>query len=317
MDKPRWTNVIALLAAPCAVAAAGPWLGAWHWSLDLMACFVVQAGAALVAAAGFFAACRKWALCSIAAAFAALAAAAVAPGWLAPKSSPQIGENSPNIKVLALNLLQSNEKGRDEACRVVRKTNPDVVWFVEYTPDWQRHLRAALPELPHRLERPDFGSFGAALYSRHPFSLQEMVPGGHMWSPFGRAVVETEHGPIGVLGVHPPPPLPGAARVAERDRGLAVIPGLLEGLPPRRIVLGDFNATPWNAAFERMRRAAGLELGSATRWLPTWPASLPAPLRLPIDHVLVAGDLAVAGATLGERFGSDHLPLLATVRIGR
>ena len=177
----------------------------------------------------------------------ALAAAAVAPGWLAPESSPQIGENSPKIKVLSLNLLQSNEKGRDEACRVVRRTKPDVVWFVEYTPDWQRHLRAALPELPHRLERPDFGSFGAALYSRHPFSLQEMVPGGHMWSPFGRAVVETEHGPIGVLGVHPPPPLPGAARVAERDRGLAVIPGLLDGLPPRRIVLGDFNATPWKA----------------------------------------------------------------------
>ena len=317
VDKLRWANVVALLAAPCAVAAAAPWVADWHWSLDLAACFVVQGGAVVAGATIFFASQRKWAPCAVAAAFTAMAAGAVLPGWQDADNSPQDGESSPDIQVLSLNLLQNNELGREQACEVVRAARPDLVWFTEYTPAWQRHLRRALPELPHRLERPDFGSFGAALYSRHPFSVREMVPGGQLWSPFGRAVVETPHGPIAVLGVHPPPPLPGAARVAERDRGLSVIPSLLAGLPARRVVLGDFNATPWNPTFERARRAAGLSRGSSSEWLPTWPASLPAAFRLPIDHVLVGGDLAVVHASLGAPFGSDHLPLVATVRIGR
>jgi endonuclease/exonuclease/phosphatase (EEP) superfamily protein YafD len=66
-----------------------------------------------------------------------------------------------------------------------------------------------------------------------------------------------------------------------------------------------------------MRARTGLSAGSTRWWLPSWPDPLPAPLRVPIDHVLVAGDLAVEQARLGASFGSDHRPLLATIRIGR
>ena len=52
-------------------------------------------------------------------------------------------------------------------------------------------------------------------------------------------------------------------------------------------------------------------------WLPSWPAPLPALLRIPIDHVLVGGDLLVTAPRLGPAFGSDHLPLLAAVQIPR
>ena len=103
----------------------------------------------------------------------------------------------------------------------------------------------------------------------------------------------------------------------ERDAGLAAIAPLLDALPERKIVLGDFNATPWNDAFVRMRRASGLSIGSTAAWLPSWPAPLPALLRIPIDHVLVGGDLLVTAPRLGPAFGSDHLPLLAAVQIPR
>ncbi|HEB52891.1 MAG TPA: endonuclease/exonuclease/phosphatase family protein [bacterium] len=100
----------------------------------------------------------------------------------------------------------------------------------------------------------------------------------------------------------------------ERDDALAAIPRLLENLPADRIVLGDFNATPWNAPFRRLLRTTGLAEGSTAWWLPSWPDPLPAPLRIPIDHVLTAGELRVVDAFVGASFGSDHRPIGAVIR---
>ena len=41
------------------------------------------------------------------------------------------------------------------------------------------------------------------------------------------------------------------------------------------------------------------------------------PLRVPIDHVLIGGALAADASSAGAAFGSDHLPLLATLRLLR
>jgi endonuclease/exonuclease/phosphatase (EEP) superfamily protein YafD len=42
---------------------------------------------------------------------------------------------------------------------------------------------------------------------------------------------------------------------------------------------------------------------------------MPALLRTPIDHVLTGGGLTVTAAALGPSIGSDHRPLIATVRV--
>ncbi|MEC8253212.1 MAG: endonuclease/exonuclease/phosphatase family protein [Planctomycetota bacterium] len=317
MKKLDWSNVVMLLAAPAAAAAVGAHTGFLHWSLDLIGCFAVQAMASLLLAATALALGRRWRAAAAAAAFAAVAAWAILPTRQRQEGSPQIVENSPVIQVASLNLLKSNHQGHLQALAVIRAADPDLLWLTEYTPEWQRFLRESLDQLPHRLERPDVGSFGAALYSRFPLNEAKMLPGGHLWAPYGRAVVQTPHGPVGVLGVHPPPPQPNHLAVQERDAGLAAIGPLLAALPARRIVLGDFNATPWNDAFVRMRRESGLSIGSTAAWLPSWPAPLPALLRIPIDHVLVGGDLLVTASRLGPAFGSDHLPLFADVQIPR
>ncbi|MGC6488538.1 MAG: endonuclease/exonuclease/phosphatase family protein [Planctomycetota bacterium] len=317
MQNVRWTDVMTLLAAPCAVVAAAPLLSAAHWVFDLLACFVVQAGAALLGAGIFFTVRQKWVRAGLCAGGAIVAGVAAAPDWLhRPDRGPSV-DNTPQLVVVTVNLLSSNDEGPARVLEVVRSADADVVWFSEYTPQWQRSLRPALAAFPHRIERPDIGSFGAALYARHPLEDAAMVPGGHTWSPFGRATLRSPYGLIGLLGVHPPPPQPNRRGVAERDRGLAAIPRLLADLPPRCIVLGDFNATPWNDAFVRLRRDADLRRGSTTWWLPTWPDPMPALLRTPIDHVLTRGALTVTSAALGPSIGSDHRPLVAQVRVER
>lgn len=74
------------------------------------------------------------------------------------------------------------------------------------------------------------------------------------------------------------------------------------------VIMGDFNMTPWSAAYRVLARG----LQSATRFARTWPA--PAPV-FPIDHILYRGrlELVYGGAWKGggARGASDHLPVVA------
>lgn len=313
--KLRWTNIAAALSALAVPGAIAPYCANWHWTLDLLACFPVQSLLVLALGATAVAIGRKWLLAGTFAAFAALAGAAITPGLLAQDNFPDHGENDPQVRLLSLNLLHSNVGGQQKVLEVVRKLTPDLIWMAEYTPLWQTFLCRQLPDFPYRCEQATSGSFGAALFSRHPLPLAEMIELGHSWTPACRAVVQMPFGPIGLLGVHTPPPGLSCARSDERNRGLAAIPLALENLPERRIVCGDFNATPWNAPFQQLRATTGLAAGTTTTWLPSWPAGLPAFLRIPIDHVLVAGKLSVGEVQLGANVDSDHLPLFAVIRV--
>ena len=305
-------TLVTALAVPGAIA---PHCANWHWSIDLAACFPVQSALLLITGSALLLAARKWIRAIILSTFAGVALLATAPGWMAVNNSPGFGENPPELKVLTLNLLHSNALGQGLALKVVRDLSPDLIWLTEYTPLWQRFLCRELPDYPYRCQQPSQNPFGAALFSRHPIPLAEMVELGHSWTPACRAVIQSPHGPIGFLGVHTPPPGFSYARSNERNRALQAIPLTLQNLPARRIVCGDFNATPWNAEFARLKTSAGLFPGTTTTWLPTWPADLPSALRIPIDHILVAGKLRVRDAQLGANFFSDHLPLFATIEI--
>ena len=45
----------------------------------------------------------------------------------------------------------------------------------------------------------------------------------------------------------------------------------------------------------------------------TWPAFLPMPARIPIDHVMTGSGLRVVERTVGPDLGSDHRPVIATI----
>ena len=316
MRKLHWTTTVAVLAAPACLPAIAPWLASWHWSLDLLACFPVQAICWLALAAVTLAIARKWWLAGAAATFGAIGFLAIVASQSGPNNSPDNVENAPRIRLLTLNLLRENEQGHAAAWEVIQHAQPDVIFCSEYTPHWQRFLETRLDAWPHRCARPDHGHFGVAMFSRWPLT-GEIRPMPQHWEPAIRATVTTPHGAIGVLGVHTPPPGFGERRARRRDDALLAVAAALDGLPDRRVVLGDCNATPWNQAFGRMRRDAGLGGGTATGLHPTWPAQLPLPFRIPIDHVLVSAGLVVDEVEVGAAFGSDHLPLSASVRIVR
>jgi endonuclease/exonuclease/phosphatase (EEP) superfamily protein YafD len=214
--------------------------------------------------------------------------------------------------VLSLNLLRGNHDRLAAALQVVRDEAADVVFCAEVTPEWLAGLAAGLPEFPHRCLRADEGYFGVALFSRWPLQQAEVVPLGVSWAPAIRAIVATPAGPLGVLGVHTPRP-GNAERCRQCDAALAAVPAALASLPAAHVVLGDCNATPWNHGFRAMRAATGLASATDGGWHPTWTAAWPLPLRIPIDHILISPAVGARDATVGPSFGSDHLPLAATL----
>jgi len=313
----RPTNVLVLLTLPALPAAIAPclvrWLPIdWHWTVDLAACFPIQAGACLLVAAMVLFAARRRRLALLWAAGALAALAAVVPGWLAAGRAP-VPAGAP-LRVLCLNLLRGNEQDAGPVLTIVRGHAPDVVFCSEVTPEWLAALLPGLTGFPHRHCHADPGYFGLALFSKLPLASAEGIPLGYGWAPAVRAIVTTANGPIGLLGVHTPRPGLGD-RCRERDLALAAIPQALAPLPPQRLVLGDCNATPWNRAFHELLTTTGLVDAGGDTFRPTWPVQLPWPLRVPIDHILLGGGIGAESIVTGPEFGSDHAPLFAVLRL--
>ena len=78
--------------------------------------------------------------------------------------------------------------------------------------------------------------------------------------------------------------------------------------------MGDFNDVAWSDTSQRFKRVGGYldpRIGrglyasfKATSWV----------LRCPIDQIFVTPDVAISALRRGPFVGSDHFPMIATVR---
>ena len=108
-----------------------------------------------------------------------------------------------------------------------------------------------------------------------------------------------------------------------RQRGAALLVAILavarmvaQDATPA-IVAGDFNAVAWSHTTHRFQRIGNLLDPRVGRGVyPTFPA-LPWLLRWPIDHVFHTTEFRLAGLEIGPDFGSDHLPVIATLCLAR
>lgn len=184
---------------------------------------------------------------------------------------------------------------------------PDVVGLVEPNERWLRALAPALADYPHRLEQPREDNFGMALYSRRPLRNARFARLAAV--PTIVATIDLGSREVDLVLVHVLPPI-SSDYVAMRDAHLEKL-GQLRPCPGHGLVLaGDFNLTPYSPRYAQYFEAQGFRLPRAP--IGTFPAGLPAVLRIPIDHALFTGDVHVRSAP-EHNIGSDHLPL--SVRI--
>lgn len=107
------------------------------------------------------------------------------------------------------------------------------------------------------------------------------------------------------------------ARAQRRDRVLDAAARWSRQHRPKRVVMGDFNSTPWSPSFEQLRRDGRLfDSLDGFGIQASWPESNVL-LRIPIDHALLGPALAATDRGTGPSFGSQHRLLHLTVARAR
>ncbi len=230
----------------------------------------------------------------------------VVPRWVrdADQATAYAGPGA-DVTLLTTNLLH----GRADPASVldvVGEVDPDLLVLEEVEVPVLAVVAAGLPTdlvrvagVPGR----DDTVVLSRLPARSPEALRLRLAGWRVPSRVGGRTVQ-------VYGVHPfSPKLSPATWRADH----AAIRDSLASHPGPALVVGDLNATADHGPLLALREL-GLRDSSdvaGSGWQATYPAGLPGPAVLPIDHVLVRGPWQVRGTATHPVADSDHLAFSA------
>ena len=226
-----------------------------------------------------------------------------------------VGVGDSTVRVVFSNLhIRNDDTGGFVAW--LKVIEPDVVVATEASPRHVAQLANAMAEYPFQVLEPREHPFGMALYSRYPLSARGVnelagltgdMPPARIPSMV-TVDVESPAGTLHVAGFHLYPPIT-PRHYAWRNEQLAIAGDILANVDGPKIVVGDFNATPWSARLRAFRSENDLS-GFNSR--ATWPVWLGF-AGIPLDHAFVSRDLRILGIETGPDIGSDHRPVLVDV----
>ncbi len=222
--------------------------------------------------------------------------------------TPSIADAEPceaNLKVMPINAF-GPLSDHDALLELVDREQPDILFVSELRKGLKDRIAT---RFDHHVWKPKpYENFG--LFSKYP-----ILEWRYMEAPNGRptidAVVDTPHGRLRVLAAHPSAPFDIEA-MHNRNAALKQIADAARASTEPAVVLGDLNVTVFSPHYKQIEAAGMTNARQGRGVYGTWPDKLP--VRIPIDHVLVSDELRTCGMHVGDSFGSDHLPLVATIQ---
>jgi endonuclease/exonuclease/phosphatase (EEP) superfamily protein YafD len=237
--------------------------------------------------------------------------------WILPWYLPHPQQTSASdtqrmLRVLTFNINTENDHW-DEIAEAVNRLNPDIAAIIETTAQAETALAQRLPKLPHTYRTT---SVGMTIFSRLPL----ITPRTQVFPHGVVLVTQIQGGPAGepveLVVTHPIVPI-RPRQFQQRNLLLAELTEYLRQNPqPSRIVLGDFNLTPWspyyidwfkNTKLHNTRFGFGVEpswIEPATYVHYPWPIT--AFLKIPIDHIFVTRNFKVADCHTQAAANADH-----------
>lgn len=216
----------------------------------------------------------------------------------------QAGERA--LRVASFNTLWVNEDV-DRVRAEIERLDADIVTLIEMSPAKRGLLDQLKSRFPYQADCFAVDYCRLAILSRLPI-VESEGSGGADGPPFIHARLGAEAGGLSVIGVHT---IRFPHSRAQFRQALA-LGDYLERLSGPKLVMGDFNATP----FSRIPRVVEVR-GNLRRvtYLPTWPASFGLP-QIAIDHIFLSpGITLLEAARIGEAAGSDHYPVTARIAV--
>jgi endonuclease/exonuclease/phosphatase (EEP) superfamily protein YafD len=283
------------------------YLGQFHYLLDLTAHFKLQYLIATLIALVWFSLMRAPALIALSLVTVALNLVAIVP-WYLPQLQPAI-QLEQSLRVLTANVLIENTNYAP-TIELIREEQPELVAIVETNLGWLNAMRSVEDLLPYSVISPRAKSFGIALYSRYPLTLDPIETFETPKDYHLVATLNHDDRSIKIVALHPPPPR-SQTLFNNRNRELDAIARFVQTVNQPVIALGDLNITMWSPHYQSFIQTSQLHnTRQGFGILPSWPAHLPV-LQIPLDHILVSSDIQVTTTRIGPHLSSDHLPVLA------
>jgi endonuclease/exonuclease/phosphatase (EEP) superfamily protein YafD len=309
--------LIFVLGAPPLVTTLLSLLAPVAWWLDLLTHFRPQYAMALAAAAVLQLVVRPRVLAAAWGTGALLNLAMIGPLYLA--RPPAVG--GPVLRIAHANVAGDDVDVEALATWLV-EARPELVFLQEVTPAnlprIERALAAAGLEYATAAAQPRADTRGVALLARREDVEAAIVyPTPDDERPMVQASLELGSSRIAILGFHATRPAPARPyRFQAQGMSAAALwchANQMGGV--EQVLIGDFNSTSQGTLVSELCRRAGLSdarrgQGNAG----TWPAHLPAALRVPIDGAYLSRNLVATEVSVGPYIGSDHLPLLVTIQ---
>lgn len=209
-----------------------------------------------------------------------------------------VGEQQ--LKVASFNTYAKN-RDYQAIINSVLAMNADVVTLIEMEQDKLGVLAALKQKYPYQADCNAVQSCHLAIISKFPLSD---VDSQALWEgpPYIRASLGPQFGGLVVFGVHTTRFPHSRAQFTQVN----ALVKLVEAIPGRVVLMGDFNSTP----FSRINQTVSQGLGFARlTQLPTWPATYGFP-QLAIDHIFASSGIrALSDERIGDNAGSDHFPI--------
>ncbi|WP_140985781.1 endonuclease/exonuclease/phosphatase family protein [Asticcacaulis tiandongensis] len=203
------------------------------------------------------------------------------------------------VRLIFANLWIKNQTP-EKLIAWIESENPDVVALVEVGPLAETNLivplKTRLPYVTHHHQ--------TTLLSRFPISATDSK---HIGYSTATATIDAPSGPLHLAVVHLTRPWPFTAPDAQPEQVRLLAQDFNAGSSERTVLVGDFNTTPSAAALSAFSQQTGFNPAGSRSG--TWPAALPAPLRLGIDNVFAATGLSLKDRRTGPYYGSDHRPV--------
>jgi endonuclease/exonuclease/phosphatase (EEP) superfamily protein YafD len=208
------------------------------------------------------------------------------------------------IRVASFNTLYVNDQV-DAVIAEISRLDADVITLLEMGPNKRRILDAMKLHYPYQADCYDIDFCNLVILSKLPIAESDAKA---LWEgpPYIRAKLGPEAGGLTILGVH-------TIRFPQsraQYRQVVKLGAMVEAIPGRKLVLGDFNATPFSRIIETVETHANLKRLTV---LPSWPSYVGLP-QIAIDHIFVSSGIKlIEDQKIGEPAGSDHYPV--TLRI--
>ncbi|HEY4259566.1 MAG TPA: endonuclease/exonuclease/phosphatase family protein [Schlesneria sp.] len=310
---PRRWGILEFCTLGLLLATVAGSLGAWYWLLDLCSHFrCYYFGFAVLCLIGVWRRKQsnwKWCL-----AFVLIWNGGLIAPYLPTSTSETTGQVTP-ISIVSLNVHTKNQN-KKAVVEYLRKQKPDLIVVMEIDVDWAVELKQLDDLYTHRLMNPRPDNFGIGLMSMWPLSRPRVMDFADNDLPSIVATIQHDSSPLQIIATHPLPPI-GSSRAAERDQQLSKVALFAKSSTIPCVVAGDFNATPWSAAFREFASLSGLKDSALGRGVQaSWNARAWF-MRIPIDHVFVPKEAIVVHRAIGPDVGSDHFPVEATIVIPR